>query len=88
MDEPGRLELTLTAGTYRIVRDRNTGTGKIAVTGDAVRFFGSSLCTGDGRYTWRVEGEQLTLTPVQPDECGGRADALVGITYTLIVPPA
>jgi hypothetical protein len=83
-----RVDLTITDSTYRIRRGSNTAMGRIAVRGERARFFGSSLCSGDGTYNWRVDGESLTLTPVAPDACPGRADAIVDVAYTLALPPA
>lgn len=80
------MSLTIRAGTYQINRAGNTGAGKIAVRDDVIEFFAGTLCEGIGRYAWTIEGDTLTLVPVSPDECGGRAASLVGVTYTLFQP--
>jgi hypothetical protein len=85
MDAPVRLDLVLGPGSYRITRGQNTGAGKIAVTGDEIRFFGSSLCSGSGTYRWTIDGTELRLVPVRPDECDGRAVSLVDTVYTLVL---
>ena len=77
------ISLTLRAGSYQINRAGHVGGGKIAVTDDVIEFFAGDLCQGVGRYVWAISGDALTLEPVVPDECGGRAASLVDVTYTL-----
>lgn len=74
--------------TYQITRGGNTGSGKVSVTSDVVRFFGSELCDGVGDYRWTVSDEALTLESVEPDACPRRAEALEGVPYELLFPPS
>jgi hypothetical protein len=67
--------LTITDFKYTIER-LGIGTGSIEVTGDQIRFFGSSLCSGDGVYRWSIEAGTLALAPVGEDPCANRADAI------------
>lgn len=81
------LVLTLRGTTYQanIQGSPETGTGRISVEGDTIEFFGSDRCPGDpgGTYTWVVEDENLTFTPVGEDPCG-RNGFIPGQTYTLL----
>lgn len=36
----------------------------------------------DARYTYELDGDQITFTAVEQDPCGRRGDALDGVTYT------
>jgi hypothetical protein len=78
-----RVELTIQANTYRIVRGGNSGQGKVEVVDDVIRFYGANLCSGFGRYTWETVEDRLTFTPLGPEPCAGRTDVLVGTTYRL-----
>ena len=73
--------LTITDFKYTIER-LGMGTGSVEVTGDQIRFFGSNLCSGDGIYTWSIDGETLTLAPVGTDACANRADAIRNRPFT------
>lgn len=42
----------------------------------------SPACDGTGTYLWEADGDTLTMTSVEPDECVRRAEALNGPTYT------
>ena len=56
--------------------------GRIEVFDDEIVFSRSSLCQGEGRYTWTIDGEVLRFTSVTPDECPDRAKSLEGIDFT------
>ena len=73
--------LTITDFKYTIER-LGMGTGSVEVTGDQIRFFGSSLCSGDGIYRWSIVGGTLTLAPVVADPCANRADAIRNRPFT------
>jgi len=73
-------------GTYRIHRGVNEGTGDIAVDGDRIDFFNSSLCPGTGEYRWRIEGDTLRFSSLT-EPCPGRAEALLNVRYGDYSPP-
>lgn len=75
-----------TAGTYRIQRGVNVGTGDIRVDGDRIDFFNSSICPGTGEYRWRIEGDSLRFSSLN-DPCPGRAEALLNVRYGDYAPP-
>lgn len=59
---------TVVEGTYKVTGDL------LEVTDEK----GPMACGGEqktGKYKWKLEGKNLTLTKVD-DECGGRANAL------------
>ena len=41
-----------------------------------------TLCEGSGTYQWAIDGDRLTLTPVDDDPCTGRSEVIIGYTYT------
>jgi hypothetical protein len=77
------VTLGLHGVAYGIHRKQDAVSGKIAVQGDQISFFGSTVCGSIGTYRWSRKGDSLTFTSVVPDPCGGRAQALDGITYTI-----
>jgi len=78
-DDVIRLELTEKA--FDITRF-GTANGRIEVFDDEIVFSHSSLCVGDGRYTWTVSGDTLSFESVTPDECPDRAKSIDGIEFT------
>jgi hypothetical protein len=89
-NEGGTPNLRLLIGpvTYRITRDGNTGSGSISVNGDVIRFMAGTICDRDGDYRWTIDGGVLTLDPVEPDGCPGRARSLEDVSYVLLFPPS
>lgn len=73
--------LTLDGTGYNIQRAGNFGSGAIEVIGDRIRFFNSTLCDGEGVYTWAFEDDRLRLTEVEEDPCSGRTDVLLRGTF-------
>ena len=78
------VTLQLLPTSYRITRAGNQATGSISVNGDQIEFFGSTLCEGSGTYQWAIDGDRLTLTPVDDDPCTGRSEVIIGYTYTRV----
>jgi hypothetical protein len=81
------LRLVITASSYRITRDGNTGGGSISVDGDVIHFENSSPCNGMGDYRWSLDDGVLTFEPIEADDCPGRAGALEDVNYVLLFPP-
>jgi hypothetical protein len=82
------LTLNLTESTYRIVRGQNSATGSVAVTGEEIEFFDSSLCRGSGFYRWSIsDAGALSFFPVESEPCPGRAEALL-VAYPDYSPPS
>jgi hypothetical protein len=75
INEHDKPVLTLDDFHYTIER-LGIGTGSTTVDGDQIVFYGSNLCQGEGTYRWSIDGETLTLSPVGPDPCENRADAI------------
>lgn len=72
LDNGDELALTLSGKSYRLAKGPDTGNGRIAVRGDEIEFFGSSLCDGTGTYQWSIDGDRLTFTAFGPaDPCSG-----------------
>jgi hypothetical protein len=82
------LRILIQPVTYRITRDGNTGSGSISVDGDVIRFDARTLCEGHGDYRWTVSADILTLDPVEPDDCPGRARSLEDGPFELLFPPS
>jgi hypothetical protein len=59
----------------------DTGSGGIAVHGDELDLLARNLCNGVGHYRWSIDGDELRLEPIGPDQCPGRALALRDRTY-------
>jgi hypothetical protein len=78
--------LTLDGNGYNITRAGNIGSGAIEVIDDQIRFDGSSLCDGEGIYTWTIEDERLRLTEVQEDPCTGRSEVFLRGTLGRVGP--
>lgn len=78
--------LTLDGNGYNITRAGNIGSGAIEVIGDQIRFYGSSLCDGEGIYAWTIEDERLRLTEVQEDPCTGRSEVFLRGTLGRVDP--
>jgi hypothetical protein len=76
------VELRLHENLYGITRGAGGATGKIAVAGDQITFYASTICDGTGLYSWSISEGKLTFVSVEPDPCGGRAEVLDGISYT------
>jgi hypothetical protein len=78
--------LTLEGTGYNIQRAGNIGSGQIEVTSDQIRFFDSTLCDGEGVYTWTFEEDRLRLTEIEEDPCSGRTDVLLRGTFGRVDP--
>lgn len=78
-----RTDLTLTERGYAIARGPNAGSGSVVVTAAEIRFFGGTICSGNGVYRWSLQGSSLRFTTVSED-CPGRAEALKDQTYQRI----
>jgi hypothetical protein len=77
------VTLSLNGNSYTISRGGSAGTGRISVEGDIIRFSGSSLCSGEGTYTWTIEGDNLTFEITEAgDPCGGRREVFDGVIYS------
>lgn len=83
-DEEARL--TLDGNGYNITRAGNIGSGSIEVIGDEIRFFNSTICDGEGVYTWTIEDERLRLTEVVEDPCTGRSEVFLRGTLGRVGP--
>jgi hypothetical protein len=57
---------------------------RLEVFGDEAILSHSQLCTGEGRYRWSIEGEELTFESIEPDVCDGRAKTFDGVTFTRV----
>jgi hypothetical protein len=79
------LELELRETGYRITTSTplgpHSGSGRIEVDGDEIKFSNSTLCAGDGRYRWSIEGDVLRFEPIDTDACQNRAAVIAQIEY-------
>jgi uncharacterized protein YcfL len=62
--------------------------GNVVVNGDEIDFYNAGPCNiplpgGVGRYTWKITGEELLLTPIEYDPCG-RREYLANVTFTRV----
>lgn len=57
---------------------------RLEVVGDEAILSHSQLCTGEGRYRWSIEGDQLRFDSIEPDVCDGRAKTFNGVTFTRV----
>jgi hypothetical protein len=57
---------------------------RLEVFGDELVLSHSQLCTGEGRYRWAIEGDQLRFDSIEPDVCDGRSKSFNGVTYTRV----
>lgn len=73
--------LTITATGIRITRFASTNV-RLQVFGDELVPSHSQLCTGEGRYSWSIEGDTLRFDSIEPDVCDGRAKTFDGVEYT------
>lgn len=80
-----RTELALTERGYTVARGPNAASGSVVLTGADIRFFGGSVCNGNGVYRWSLQGGSLRFTTVSED-CPGRAEVLKDQTYQRIGP--
>jgi hypothetical protein len=87
-EDTTNLRLLIQPVAYRITRSGNSGSGALSVTEDVIRFSESNLCPGIGEYRWTLSDGVLTLDPIAPDECPGRADGIEGISFVLLFPPS
>jgi hypothetical protein len=72
------------AGQFRVMKGDQLGVeGEYSITGEQLRLTdkqGPFACGNGqetGTYTWKYEGDSLTLSAVS-DPCGGRAQAIAG----------
>ncbi len=61
-----------------------TATVRLEVFGDELVLSHSQLCTGEGRYSWSIEGDTLRFDSITPDECDGRSKTFDGVEYTRV----
>jgi hypothetical protein len=62
--------------------------GNVTVNGDEIDFYNAGPCNlqlpdGVGRYSWKITGEELLLTPIEYDPCG-RREYLANVTFTRV----
>ncbi|HET9852772.1 MAG TPA: hypothetical protein VFP56_09730 [Candidatus Limnocylindrales bacterium] len=57
---------------------------RLEVFGDELVLSHSQLCTGEGRYRWSIEGDELRFDSIEPDACDGRAKTFNGVTFTRV----
>lgn len=62
--------------------------GNVVVNGDEIDFYNAGPCNiplpgGVGRYSWKITGEELLLTPIEYDPCG-RREYLANVTFTRV----
>jgi hypothetical protein len=79
-----QVTLDLAEHSYRVHRGADVLGGRLAVRDDEIDFSHSTLCEGTGTYRWSLAADALTFTPIQKDECKGRAEWLDGQTYTKV----
>lgn len=72
--------LQLKEQSFSIVRE-GSANGRLELIDGALLFSHSSLCSGDGRYTWTLDGDKLHLESIGTDQCDGRAKSLNGVAY-------
>ena len=77
-----QVTLDIAEHSYRVHRGPILVGGKITVRGDEIEFSHSTLCEGRGTYRWTLAPGSLTFTPIQEDECHGRAEYLDDQTFT------
>ena len=56
--------------------------GRISVDGDLIEFSNGTYCDFVGTYRWSIQGETLTFTPVEPDQCLPRQGMLIFGPFT------
>lgn len=80
------LELEFRETGYRITTSTplgpHSGSGRVEVDGDEIKFSNSTLCAGDGRYRWSIEVDVLRFEPIGTDACPSRAATIEQIEYT------
>jgi hypothetical protein len=59
--------------------------GNVTVHGDEIDFYNAGPCNiplpgGVGRYSWKITGDELLLTPISYDPCG-RREYLANVTF-------
>jgi hypothetical protein len=81
ISEDDVIRLELTDRGFEIYRF-GSASGRIEVFGDEIVFSHSSLCSGEGRYRWSVEGQTLLFASIEPDVCDGRSKSLDDIEFT------
>ncbi len=57
---------------------------RLEVFGQELVLSHSTLCSGDGRYRWSIEGDTLRFESVGPDPCERRQPTFDGVTYTRV----
>jgi hypothetical protein len=55
---------------------------RLEVFGQELVLSHGTLCAGDGRYRWTIEGDTLRFEPIGPDNCERRQKSFDGVTYT------
>jgi hypothetical protein len=69
-------------GSWTVARAGGQASGSFSIEDGQLVFGPSTACEGMGTYEWESDGDTLTLTAVQEDECERRQEALDGPTYT------
>jgi hypothetical protein len=72
--------LELKEHAFSIVRF-GSANGRLELDDGALLFSHSSLCAGEGRYAWTLDGDTLQLESIGTDACEGREKSLDGATY-------
>jgi hypothetical protein len=57
---------------------------RLEVFGPELVLSRSTLCAGDGRYRWSIEGDALRFESIGSDACERRQTTLDGVTYTRV----
>jgi hypothetical protein len=57
-------------------------TMRLEVFGQELVVSHGSLCAGDGRYRWSIEGDTLRFESIGPDACDRRQPSFDGVAYT------
>lgn len=82
-DEGDVATITVKETGIRIKRFA-TADVRLEVIGDVAILSHSQLCTGEGRYRWSIEGDQLRFDSIEPDVCDGRSKSFNGVTFTRV----
>lgn len=69
-------------GSWTVARAGGQASGSFSIENGQMVFGPSTACEGTGPYEWQTDGDTLTLTALEDDECDRRQEALDGPTYT------
>lgn len=77
------LTLEIKDGAYVITRSgADSGRGRLELVGETLVFSHSTICAGEGRYTWAIDGGKLQLASIAPDACPTRAGLIDGQSFS------